>query len=65
MSGAIQNDLRHNLESEFGTACCDRYWAILEELFDETGYRDNLGALQRYRTEHRPMFACFPYRHTW
>ena len=48
----IQNDLRHYLEREFGTACRDRYWAILEELFDETGYRDYLGALQRYRTEH-------------
>ena len=48
----IQNDLRHYLELEFGTACRDRYWAILEELFNETGYRDYLGALQRYRTEH-------------
>src|SRR5208283_5873640 len=48
----IQNDLRHYLEREFGTACRDRYWAILEEIFDETGYRDYLGALQRYRTEH-------------
>ncbi|OAF08877.1 haloacid dehalogenase, partial [Bradyrhizobium centrolobii] len=30
----------------------DRYWAILEELFQELGYRDYLGALQRYRVEH-------------
>ena len=48
----IQNDLRHQLELECGAACRDRYWAILEELFIETGYRDYLGALQRYRSEH-------------
>ncbi len=48
----IQNDLRHYLEREFGTKCRDRYWAILEEFFGETGYRDYLGALQRYRAEH-------------
>src|SRR6185369_4373349 len=29
-----------------------RYWAILEELFSDLGYRDYLGALQRYRVEH-------------
>jgi FMN phosphatase YigB (HAD superfamily) len=48
----IQADLRHHLESEFGAASRDRYWAILEALFVELGYRDYLGALQRYRTEH-------------
>jgi FMN phosphatase YigB (HAD superfamily) len=48
----IQNDLRHHLEREFGAVCRDRYWTILEQLFAELGYRDYLGALQRYRVEH-------------
>jgi FMN phosphatase YigB (HAD superfamily) len=48
----IQADLRRHLEREFGAACRDRYWAILEHLFSELGYRDYLGALQRYRVEH-------------
>jgi FMN phosphatase YigB (HAD superfamily) len=48
----IQDDLRQHLERMFGAACRDRYWAILEELMTELGYRDYLGALQRYRVEH-------------
>jgi len=48
----IQDDLKRHLEREFGPACRDRYWAILEQLFNELGYRDYLGALQRYRVEH-------------
>jgi FMN phosphatase YigB (HAD superfamily) len=48
----IQNDLRNHLEREYGPECRDRYWAILEELMKELGYRDYLGALQRYRMEH-------------
>jgi FMN phosphatase YigB (HAD superfamily) len=48
----IQADLRRHLEREFGTVCRDRYWAILEQLFTDLGYRDYLGALQRYRVEH-------------
>jgi FMN phosphatase YigB (HAD superfamily) len=47
----IQADLKEHLEHEFGPACRDRYWAILERLFDELGYRDYLGALQQYRAE--------------
>jgi hypothetical protein len=47
----IQNDLREHLEGEFGADCRDRYWKILETLFEEQGYRDYLGALQRYRIE--------------
>jgi FMN phosphatase YigB (HAD superfamily) len=47
----IQADLKRHLEREFGAACRDRYWAILEDLFVELGYRDYLGALQRYRAE--------------
>jgi hypothetical protein len=52
----IQDDLKRHLEREFGAACRDRYWAILEQLMTELGYRDYLGALQRYRVEnpHEP-----------
>ena len=48
----VQDDLRRHLEREFGAASRDRYWAILEARFVELGYRDYLGALQRYRVEH-------------
>jgi FMN phosphatase YigB (HAD superfamily) len=48
----IQSDLKGHLEREFGAASRDRYWTILERLFTELGYRDYLGALQRYRVEH-------------
>src|SRR5512136_1052925 len=48
----IQNALKRHLEREFGAACRNRYWAILEQLFMDLGYRDYLGALQRYRVEH-------------
>jgi FMN phosphatase YigB (HAD superfamily) len=48
----IQDDLRQQLERVFGVACRERYWAILEDLMTELGYRDYLGALQRYRVEH-------------
>jgi FMN phosphatase YigB (HAD superfamily) len=52
----IQEDLKRHLEREFGAECRDRYWAIQEKLFKELGYRDYLGALQRFRVEH-------PYEH--
>ena len=48
----IQQDLKDHLERAFGAAARDRYWRILEGLFAELGYRDYLGALQRYRVEH-------------
>jgi FMN phosphatase YigB (HAD superfamily) len=48
----LQNDLHEHLEREFGATCRDRYSKILENLFQEFGYRDYLGALQRYRNEH-------------
>jgi FMN phosphatase YigB (HAD superfamily) len=51
-NGQIQDDLKRHLEREFGATTRDRYWAILEALFVELGYRDYLGALQRYRVEH-------------
>jgi FMN phosphatase YigB (HAD superfamily) len=46
----VQDDLSHHLESEFGAASRDRYWAIFEALRTELGYSDYLGALQRYRS---------------
>lgn len=48
----LQQDLKDHLERAFGVAARERYWRILEDLFAELGYRDYLGALQRYRVEH-------------
>jgi FMN phosphatase YigB (HAD superfamily) len=48
----IQQDLKDHLERSYGSAARERYWKILEDLFAELGYRDYLGALQRYRVEH-------------
>jgi FMN phosphatase YigB (HAD superfamily) len=45
----IVDDLRDHLKNEFGIACAQRYWAILDGLREELGYVDYLGALQRYR----------------
>jgi FMN phosphatase YigB (HAD superfamily) len=48
----IQQDLKDHLEESYGVAARDRYWAILEALMKELGYRDYIGALQRFRVEH-------------
>jgi FMN phosphatase YigB (HAD superfamily) len=48
----IQQDLMDHLKRAFGSAARERYWRIQEDLFAELGYRDYLGALQRYRVEH-------------
>src|ERR1700752_1802370 len=48
----IQQDLKDHLERTYGRAARERYWRILEDLFADLGYRDYLGALQRYRVEH-------------
>lgn len=48
----IQLDLKDHLERTFGLDSRERYWRIQEELFAQVGYRDYLGALQRYRAEH-------------
>lgn len=45
----VQADLKEHLASEYGPAARDAYWAILEELRQELGYVDYLGALQRFR----------------
>ncbi|HEX8522499.1 MAG TPA: HAD family hydrolase [Tepidisphaeraceae bacterium] len=43
--------LRRYIETHFGTAARERYFAIFEELRRELGYADYLGSLQRYRVE--------------
>ena len=49
---AVIADLRRHLVEAFGPECDRRYWEIFEQLRDELGYADYLGALQRYRVEH-------------
>jgi FMN phosphatase YigB (HAD superfamily) len=43
-------DLGDTLEQAFGRAGRERYWAIYEELRQQSGFADYLGALQRFRT---------------
>ena len=45
----VTADLKQHLEQEVGPAREQEYWRILEELREELGYADYLGALQRYR----------------
>ncbi|MCA1645795.1 MAG: HAD family hydrolase [Chloroflexi bacterium] len=47
----VTADLKKFLEVEVGADKTRRYWQIFEELRDELGYADYLGALQRYRVE--------------
>jgi len=49
---AIQQDLKDHLAETYGDTTRDRYWRILEDLFVELGYRDYIGALQKFRVEH-------------
>jgi FMN phosphatase YigB (HAD superfamily) len=48
---AVIADLRRHLIETFGPERDRRYWEIFEQLRDELGYADYLGALQRYRVE--------------
>ena len=50
---AAQRDYHATLVRESGSEAADHYWAIFEALRSELGYADYLGALQRYRLEHR------------
>ena len=52
----VQAHLKEHLAQTYGAVTRDRYWEILEELREELGYVDYLGALERYRIEalHRP-----------
>jgi len=48
----VTDDLKKHLEREVGRERAEHYWAIFEQLRNELGYADYLGALQRYRTEY-------------
>lgn len=47
----VQADLDVHIRVEHGTSVRDRYWEIFENLRNELGYADYLGALERYRLE--------------
>lgn len=46
---AVAADLREHLTKAFGEERPKRYWQFFEELREELGYADYLGALQRFR----------------
>src|SRR5205807_5706343 len=48
----VADDLKRHLTKDVGEEPQERYWAIFEELRQQLGYADYLGALQRYRVEH-------------
>src|SRR5262249_17567543 len=52
----VQAHLKEHLAETYGATARDRYWDILEQLREELGYVDYLGALERFRIEemHRP-----------
>ena len=56
---AVLNDLRQHVERELRPSLRGVLRSIQEGLWDELGYRDYLGALQRYRVEH-PYDARLP-----
>src|SRR3954451_14247474 len=47
----VAADLRAHLDAEVGEDCGGQYWQHFEELRNELGYADYLGALQRYRND--------------
>ena len=47
----VAADLKSHLESTVGAVANQRYWALFEEVRQELGYADYLGALQKYRVE--------------
>ncbi len=48
----VTADLQSHLEREVGAERAQRYWSLFEQLREELGYADYLGALQRYRSEY-------------
>src|SRR5437899_8142263 len=48
----VTADLQEHLEHEVGRERARRYWTIFEQLRNELGYADYLGALQRYRGDY-------------
>ncbi len=49
---AVIADLKRHLEEKVGRDGAQHYWDVFEQLRNELGYADYLGALQRYRVEH-------------
>jgi FMN phosphatase YigB (HAD superfamily) len=49
---AVLDDLRQQVQRRLGLDRWERYRSILVAIWEELGYRDYLGALQRYRDEH-------------
>ena len=47
----VTADLKHHLEKVVGREGSQCYWNNFEQLREELGYADYLGALQRYRSE--------------
>jgi FMN phosphatase YigB (HAD superfamily) len=47
----VLQDLRRHLSSYLGIKARDRFFQIFEELRQEVGYADYLGAIERYRLE--------------
>jgi FMN phosphatase YigB (HAD superfamily) len=47
----IAEDLQRHMTTAFGAERQKRYWVLFEELREQLGYTDYLGALQRYRIE--------------
>ena len=47
----VSADLKRHLQNKVGTERQARYWSLFEQLREELGYADYLGALQRYRVE--------------
>ena len=48
----VTDDLRRFLDKTVGLERSTSYWNIFEDLRNELGYADYLGALQRYRVHH-------------
>jgi hypothetical protein len=48
---AVAADLKRHLTAAFGPEREQRYWVLFEQLRNQLGYADYLGALQQYRIE--------------
>jgi FMN phosphatase YigB (HAD superfamily) len=55
----FRQDLRERLEAAHGVRASARYWQIMDELWDQLGYMDYLGALERLRVEDPHDLAIF------
>ncbi len=59
----VTADLMSHLDRNVGHGCRKHYWKIFEDLRNELGYADYLGALQRYRVgnPHDPNILAVSY----